>query len=366
MASKYDEWNSLNFQEQLNEINMVRAGGRASMPLPQNTVNALIKKGGTEALTPQQFAKSGISTAMVPESAGGPRTDNMVMQSSQNPAQFNQNNPMGLAQSNAGANISPYDAGAMVSATPEAAQFQQNTYGRPAEGTMNPQAAYTGSTVDQNRFNRNTRSLGFGANEMTALPTGNRQSILDNYNQGLANTEAELNAMQPSSSLAGIGGNSYGDAAGIDRNARNIGTSANTFDSIMTAGNVSGDYYGQQSPSLAGSMGSPNTGQGPTVASASAGSTPSAGLQSIPGVENGDYSMPGDTNSTTDWGMKGVGGTMLGAGQLGLGVASYFQQKPVFDKQVQLMDQQIANNKYALSSDKKFKSGLANAFSRHA
>ena len=86
------------------------------------------------------------------------------------------------------------------------------------------------------------------------------------------------------------------------------------------------------------------------------------GLTQMPGVEGGQFSMPGDTTSTTDWGMKGVGGTLLGAGQLGLGVASYFDTKKQNAKSRELMDQQIASNEYSLAATKKFRGDVSNAF----
>ena len=48
----------------------------------------------------------------------------------------------------------------------------------------------------------------------------------------------------------------------------------------------------------------------------------------------------------TDWGMDGWGGFGLGIGQLGLGLASYLDNKKTADKQRKIMDQQIKQNNY--------------------
>ena len=50
-----------------------------------------------------------------------------------------------------------------------------------------------------------------------------------------------------------------------------------------------------------------------------------------------DLNMP-------DWGMKGLGGTALGAGQLGLGVMGYLEDKKTAKLQRELMGQQVASN----------------------
>ena len=71
-----------------------------------------------------------------------------------------------------------------------------------------------------------------------------------------------------------------------------------------------------------------------------------------------------DTNKPTDWGMTGMGGVALGAGQLGLGVMSYLENSKTADKQRALMDQQISNNQFALGSAKDFKAALAKNFNQ--
>lgn len=54
----------------------------------------------------------------------------------------------------------------------------------------------------------------------------------------------------------------------------------------------------------------------------------------------------------TGWGMEGYGGVALGAGQLGLGVMSYLENQKTAGKQRELLDQQIAQNKYVLANAK--------------
>lgn len=58
-----------------------------------------------------------------------------------------------------------------------------------------------------------------------------------------------------------------------------------------------------------------------------------------------------DTNKL-DWGMKGLGGTLLGAGQLGLGLMSYLDQSKTAKKQRAVLDQQIASNDYSMAKTK--------------
>ena len=87
------------------------------------------------------------------------------------------------------------------------------------------------------------------------------------------------------------------------------------------------------------------------------------------GLSYGKNKLPGTDLSTkkgTDWGMEGYGGVALGAGQLGLGVMSYLENSKTADKQRALMDQQIANNKFALGSAKDFKAALAKNFNQGA
>lgn len=66
---------------------------------------------------------------------------------------------------------------------------------------------------------------------------------------------------------------------------------------------------------------------------------------------------PVDT-AMTDWGMKGLGGTAIGAGQLGLGVLGYFDQAKTSKKQRELLGQQIESNKYAMGKAKAFDTAL--------
>lgn len=75
-----------------------------------------------------------------------------------------------------------------------------------------------------------------------------------------------------------------------------------------------------------------------------------------------DQSGLGNVDTGTDWGMKGVGGTALGLGQLGLGVASYFENKKTTGKQRELMDQQLASNQYTLDKNRADSASLSKAF----
>ncbi len=81
-------------------------------------------------------------------------------------------------------------------------------------------------------------------------------------------------------------------------------------------------------------------------------------------TELGDVATAKDLGKKTDWGMNGVGGTALGAGQLGLGVMSYLENKKTAGKQRQLMDQQISNNAFVLSTAKKRQGDISAAFGK--
>ena len=88
-----------------------------------------------------------------------------------------------------------------------------------------------------------------------------------------------------------------------------------------------------------------------------AGSSPATGTAQTYGV---------DTNTGSEgpgWGMKGYGGVALGAGNLALSGLSYLKQKPLLEKQGELMDQQIANNAYSLAETKKHRKSMSTAFS---
>ena len=77
-----------------------------------------------------------------------------------------------------------------------------------------------------------------------------------------------------------------------------------------------------------------------------------------------DRGIGGPGETSTDWGMKGLGGTLLGAGQLGLGVMSYLDQSKTADKQRALMDQQMVQNKYVLDTAKGRASDINNTFGK--
>lgn len=81
------------------------------------------------------------------------------------------------------------------------------------------------------------------------------------------------------------------------------------------------------------------------------------GSNRVPAFDTGTYAQLNDldkaqylkdfnTPEGTDWGMKGVGGTMIGVGQLGLGIASYLESKRV-------NDQSIKSSKFNLAQAKK-------------
>ena len=69
----------------------------------------------------------------------------------------------------------------------------------------------------------------------------------------------------------------------------------------------------------------------------------------------------------TGWGMSGYGGVALGAGQLGLGLMSYLENKETAGKQRALLDQQIKQNKYVLENAQNransIRAGFASGFS---
>jgi len=69
------------------------------------------------------------------------------------------------------------------------------------------------------------------------------------------------------------------------------------------------------------------------------------------------YANSADTANATDtainWGKDGLGGTLLGAGQLGLGVASYFEGKKTAKLQRENLKGQIAYNADALDRSKR-------------
>lgn len=94
------------------------------------------------------------------------------------------------------------------------------------------------------------------------------------------------------------------------------------------------------------------------------GASTSTGLAtstSTPGVAPASAVDPktGNPIDAGKWGMSGLGGTLLGAGQLGVGLLSYFDQRKTAKKQRSLMDQQIANNAYALDQKKNFDSKMS-------
>jgi len=74
----------------------------------------------------------------------------------------------------------------------------------------------------------------------------------------------------------------------------------------------------------------------------------------IPTVKNASNLHSGTQLSLDDldFSVNGLGGTLLGVGQLGLGVASYLNSKKTADAQRNLMQQQYDTNKYALDKTK--------------
>jgi hypothetical protein len=71
----------------------------------------------------------------------------------------------------------------------------------------------------------------------------------------------------------------------------------------------------------------------------------------------------GDNGTEGDWGYKewGTAGNLgLGAGQLGLGIASYFENKKTADAQRKLLGQQYASNAEAITDRRANKAALAN------
>jgi len=64
----------------------------------------------------------------------------------------------------------------------------------------------------------------------------------------------------------------------------------------------------------------------------------------------------------TDWGMEGYGGLALGAGNLGLGIASYLDNKKTADIQRNLLNQKYASNAESLADRRVSKAHLNKAF----
>lgn len=64
----------------------------------------------------------------------------------------------------------------------------------------------------------------------------------------------------------------------------------------------------------------------------------------------------------TNWGMEGLGGTLVGAGNLALGLASYFENAKTAYKQRELLSQQIASNKETMDNRRKFVESIRSAF----
>ena len=81
-------------------------------------------------------------------------------------------------------------------------------------------------------------------------------------------------------------------------------------------------------------------------------------------ADNYKYQLAGKNvkEPSTDWGVKGLGGTLLGAGQLGLGILSYLDNKETAEKQRDLMDQQMKANKYNLQKAKDDSAHLKSVF----
>ena len=115
------------------------------------------------------------------------------------------------------------------------------------------------------------------------------------------------------------GGNSLAQPSGLMNNSAN-----NVLDTVNGAGTAGQWNFDASGKSLAGN-----------------------------GAYGADGKVVNPTGGGTDWGMKGMGGTMLGVGQLALGALSYFDQKKTQKKQRALMDQQIASNEYSLGQKKK-------------
>jgi len=81
----------------------------------------------------------------------------------------------------------------------------------------------------------------------------------------------------------------------------------------------------------------------------------------------GLYNGGGNTTSGSDpFSMSGVGGLALGVGQLGLGLMSYLDNKKTADKQRALMDQQYANNDYAMRKTRADNQHILNVFNPKA
>lgn len=87
-----------------------------------------------------------------------------------------------------------------------------------------------------------------------------------------------------------------------------------------------------------------------------------ANLDSVDSTKLGASGNNGNSWSSGDIANYGMVG--LGVGQLGLGIASYLENSKTANKQRALLDQQIANNKYALDTAKARQSDISSAFGK--
>ena len=89
-------------------------------------------------------------------------------------------------------------------------------------------------------------------------------------------------------------------------------------------------------------------------------------LASNQDVANYNKSKTGTTDwgSADSWGMKGLGGTALGLGNLGLGVMSYLDNKKTAEAQRGLMAQQALQNQFVLNTAIGRQADIANAFGK--
>jgi hypothetical protein len=74
------------------------------------------------------------------------------------------------------------------------------------------------------------------------------------------------------------------------------------------------------------------------------------------------FNIPGGDKGIGFLGEGGYGQLALGAGQLGLGVLNYLDNEKTAKKNRELVDQQIATNRYVLDKTTKSDAGLTNAY----
>ena len=326
MAVLYREWNRLNREQQTELLVKVKGGEPAPFSIPAKDMKSI-------GMDPRQIASVQYETALDRQS-------------------------------------NPYNAPGSTIGTTEAAALDAQVAAR----DFNPQEQYRGSSVTANETQRNIRALPkVSAYEMQAQDVANSLAnpagsmtldtqldpilgpeINPSSNASLASRGFQMGTGEPIQ--GGLGGGDFRQSAyGLPPTDYGLLSDAQieygqSFQSPVDTLPVSGGTYDMDESNA-------------MAATLAGGTTNQTVIGSTPEVANAVKAST-KTSSTggTDWGMKGLGGTLLGAGQLGLGIASYFDTKKQNKKSRELMDQQIASNKYSLAATKKFRGDVSNAF----